>query len=92
MVVSPAVSKRSLTASARPSPGDGGRARKIPALVDVGLGLRRVAAVGRFGISTARLNSATRVPSCLKTRVWTRTMPRSGFEVEGRTSSTSDSQ
>ena len=46
---------------------------------------------GGRGTSTARLNSATSVPSCLKTRVCTFTTPRSGFDCDGRTSSTSDS-
>src|ERR1700747_2714770 len=44
------------------------------------------------GTSTRRLNSATSRPSWLSTRVCTRTVPRSGFDCEGRTSSTSDSQ
>ena len=43
----------------------------------------------RRGTSTARLNSATSVPSCLWTRVCTFTIPRSGFDCDGRTSSTS---
>src|SRR5919106_622157 len=43
------------------------------------------------GTSTARLNSATSVPSWLYARVCTRTTPRSGFDSEGRTSRTSDS-
>src|SRR5258707_4667644 len=44
-----------------------------------------------LGTSTTRLNSATRTPSWLSTRVWTLTVPRSGLEREGLTSSTSDS-
>src|SRR5205807_10509188 len=44
------------------------------------------------GTSTRRLNSATSAPSWLSTRVWTRTVPRSGLDCEGFTSSTSDSQ
>src|SRR5947209_14813260 len=43
------------------------------------------------GTSTTRLNSATRTPSWLRTRVWTLTVPRSGFDRDGVTSSTSDS-
>src|SRR3954451_10472720 len=45
-----------------------------------------------FGTRTRRLNSATRTPSWLRTRVWTLTMPRSGFDFEGLTSRTSVSQ
>ena len=44
------------------------------------------------GTRTRRLNSATRTPSWLRTRVWTLTTPRSGFDFEGLTSSTSVSQ
>src|ERR1700733_600458 len=44
------------------------------------------------GTRTRRLNSATSTPSWLSTRVCTRTVPRSGLDCEGRTSSTSDSQ
>src|SRR5947209_7187587 len=43
------------------------------------------------GTSTTRLNSATSAPSWLYARVWTLTVPRSGFDLEGLTSSTSDS-
>src|SRR5436305_15302100 len=45
----------------------------------------------RRGTSTTRLNSATRTPSWLRTRVWTLTVPRSGLERDGFTSRTSDS-
>src|SRR5579875_2162272 len=52
-----------------------------------------VAAAGsRRGTSTTRLKSATSTPSWLNTLVWTRTVPRSGLERDGFTSSTSDSQ
>ena len=44
------------------------------------------------GTSTRRLNSATSTPSWLRTRVWTRTVPRSGFVFDSRFSSTSVSQ
>ena len=47
------------------------------------------AAASRRGTSTSRLNSATSTPSWLSTRVCTRTVPRSGLERDGRTSSTS---
>ncbi len=43
----------------------------------------------RRGTRTSRLNSATRTPSWFSTRVWTLTTPRSGFDFEGLTSSTS---
>src|SRR5271165_6561942 len=46
----------------------------------------------RRGTSTRRLNSATRTPSWLSTRVWTLTVPRSDFDCDSRFSSTSDSQ
>ena len=39
-----------------------------------------VAPASRRGTSTRRLNSATRMPSWLSTRVWTLTVPRSGLE------------
>src|SRR6185312_4553305 len=44
------------------------------------------------GTSTRRLNSATSTPSWLRTRVCTRTVPRSGLDCDSLTSSTSDSQ
>src|SRR4051812_7909495 len=51
-----------------------------------------VAPASRLGTRTSRLNSATRTPSWLRTRVWTRTVPRSGLERDSLTSRTSDSQ
>src|SRR5204862_248684 len=51
-----------------------------------------VAPASRLGTSTSRLNSATSTPSWLRTRVWTRTVPRSGLDLDSPTSSTSDSQ
>src|SRR5262249_775328 len=44
---------------------------------------------GLRGTSTRRLNSATSTPSWLSTRVWTLTIPRSGLDLDSRTSSTS---
>ena len=58
------------------------RSRRAPA---------RTARDSSCGTSTRRLNSATSVPSCLYTRVWTFTVPRSGFERDSFFSSTSDS-
>ena len=54
--------------------------------------LSRYSPGSRRGTSTRRLNSATRTPSWLSTRVWTLTTPRSSFDFEGLTSSTSVSQ
>src|SRR5919109_2235908 len=56
----------------------------LPSAVSAGPGWR-------FGTRTTRLNSATRTPSWLCTRVWTLTVPRSGLDWDSRFSSTSDS-
>src|SRR5262249_51696348 len=74
-----------------------GRARLLRAAA--GPALRRAlcrdqpGSAGFFrGTSTSRLNSATMTPSWFNTRVWTLTVPRSGFERDSLTSSTSVSQ
>ncbi len=61
-------------------------------LLNVGLGACERVPGSLRGTSTRRLNSATSTPSWFSTRVWTLTVPRSGFDCDGLTSSTSDSQ